>query len=181
MLARAFLLAGLCMSVAAVGPAVAQTPGSKNADSIVRSLTPSTPSGSETRGIRVAKPGEVPRTAPRAASVSLNVEFASGSATLTPAAVQQLDELGRALADQRLAAYRFRIEGHTDTVGTPAYNKSLSQRRADTVASYLESKYQIDPTRLTAVGMGESGLLVATPAQTPELRNRRVLVVNIGS
>ena len=47
--------------------------------------------------------------------------------------------------------------------------------------SYLTSKYQIDPSRLQAVGMGEDGLAVSTPPNTPEARNRRVLVVNVGS
>ena len=78
--------------------------------------------------------------AARAASapaVSLNVLFATGSAELTPEAIQTLDDLGRALTDPALAAYRFRLEGHTDTVGGRDYNKALSDRRAITVAEYL--------------------------------------------
>ena len=49
------------------------------------------------------------------------------------------------------------------------------------MVSYLTSKYQIDASRLQAIGMGENGLLISTPANTPEARNRRVLVVNVGS
>src|SRR5262249_4948193 len=51
-------------------------------------------------------------------SINLTVNFETGSAKLTPDAMHTLDELGRALASQELATYRFRIEGHTDTVGT---------------------------------------------------------------
>ena len=107
--------------------------------------------------------------------------LANGSADLTPEAIQTLDELGRALASKDLAGYRFRIEGHTDTVGSREYNHALSERRAETVVDYVAKKYGVDPGRLQAVGMGEEGLLVPTPSQTPEPRNRRVQVINLGA
>jgi outer membrane protein OmpA-like peptidoglycan-associated protein len=185
-------------------PAFAQ--GNPSADQIINSLKPS---GNlvlgGTRGIRLA-PGDAaapapvqqqPRLAssrpvavPAAASVpaptsgpavNLTVNFATGSAELTPEAIRTLDELGRALASKDLAAYRFRIEGHTDTVGSHDYNRSLSERRAQTVVGYVAGKYGVDPSRLQAVGMGEEGLLVPTPAQTAEPRNRRVQVINLGA
>ena len=84
-------------------------------------------------------------------------------------------------ADPALTAYRFRIEGHTDTVGGRDYNKALSDRRAVAVAEYLAGRFHVDRTRLQPIGMGQEGLMVPTPDQTPEVRNRRVLVVNIGS
>ena len=92
-----------------------------------------------------------------------------------------LDNLGKALSDQTLARYRFHIEGHTDTVGTHPYNKELSDRRATAVVDYLATNFHVDRSRMEAVGMGEDGLLVPTPDQTPEQRNRRVQVVNVGS
>lgn len=114
-------------------------------------------------------------------SVNLTVDFALGSAALTPKARATLDQLGRALSSQQLADYHFRIEGHTDTTGSPAFNLKLSKERAAAVVSYLVSKFGVQPSRLKAVGMGEAGLLVPTPPQTPEPRNRRVQVVNIGT
>jgi OmpA-OmpF porin, OOP family len=122
--------------------------------------------------------------APPAASgpaVNLTVNFANGSADLTPDAIRTLDQLGQALSSKDLAGYRFRIEGHTDTVGSQDYNRSLSERRAEAVVDYVAKKYGVDPSRLQAVGMGEEGLLVSTPAQTPEPRNRRVQVINLGA
>ncbi len=116
-----------------------------------------------------------------APSVNLTVQFRTGSAELTPAARHTLDELGRALSSPTLAGYHFRIEGHTDTVGRPDYNKSLSQRRAESVVKYLEAKFGVDQSCLEPVGLGEQGLLVPTPPQTPEPRNRRVTVVNVGA
>jgi OmpA-OmpF porin, OOP family len=122
-----------------------------------------------------------PTTASQGPSVSLSVEFASGSADLTPQARQTLDQLGKALTSSDLAQYRFRIEGHTDTVGSPELNKTLSQQRADAVAAYLEGKFSVNAARLQSIGMGEQGLLVPTPPNTPNDKNRRVNVVNLGA
>ncbi len=116
-----------------------------------------------------------------AASVNLTVQFANGSAELTPAAVHTLTELGRALSSSSLSSYRFRIEGHTDTVGAPEANKTLSEHRAQAVVTFLASRFGIDTSRLDAVGLGEDGLLVQTPAGTAEPRNRRVQVINLGA
>jgi len=185
----ATLLAGACL----LSPAFAQTQSNPGADSIVKSLTPTDGLNNSTRGIRMgtapagsAAPTQAPaqgqaQAPSKPAAVSLNIQFLTGSADLTPQATRSLDQLGQALSTPTLASYHFRIEGHTDTVGSADTNKTLSQRRAETVVSYLTSKYHIDASRLQAVGMGEDGLLVSTPANTPEARNRRVLVVNVGS
>ncbi len=114
-------------------------------------------------------------------SVNLTVNFPNGSADLTPEAMTTLDALGRALSSSDLASYRFRIEGHTDTVGSKEYNRSLSERRAEAVVNYIVTKFGVQASRLQAVGMGEEGLLVSTPEQTPEPRNRRVQVINLGA
>lgn len=113
-------------------------------------------------------------------AASISLRFATGSAELTPAAARSLDALGRALASPQLAPYRFRIEGHTDTVGGAELNRSLSERRAMTVRDYLAGRYGVGADRLEAVGLGESQLLVPTPDETAEARNRRVQVVNLG-
>lgn len=181
-------------------PTFAQNP---SASQIINSLKPSgnLVTGG-TRGIRlVAPPSDTtqpaakasPTQQPRIASskpaatpangpaVNLTVNFANGSADLTPDAMKTLDELGQALSSNELSAYKFRIEGHTDTVGSPGYNKALSERRAEAVVDYIAKKFGVNPSRLQAVGMGEEGLLVATPAQTAEPRNRRVEVINLGA
>lgn len=169
----------------ALGPALAQAQQNPSSQQILKSLTPTPGMNDTTRGIRIApaqgSSAATHQVAARAPSINLNVDFATGSAALTPQAVQALDALGHALSNPSLAAYHFRIEGHTDTVGTAAMNKSLSERRAEAVVDYLSSKYRISASRLQAIGMGEQGLLVPTPDQTPEPRNRRVLVVNAGA
>lgn len=137
-------------------------------------------------GTSVAAPGAAMPRPPRAAdtsapSVNLTVQFATGSAELTPAAIRTLDELGRALSSQSLATYHFRIEGHTDTVGTPDTNQALSDARARKVVEYLVSRFHVDPTRLEPIGMGELHPLVQTGQNVAEPRNRRVTVVNVGA
>ena len=174
LLAPVFALA-LPLSLAAL-PALAQSKAPSVPD-LIKALK-----GDETRGIKPVKPGTAATTAApaEAPSVSLSVQFATDSAELTPGARQALDQLGKALTSADLAQFRFRIEGHTDTVGSAAYNKALSQRRAVAVASYLEKNFGVVPARLEAVGLGEEGLAVATPPQTANAENRRVKVVNLG-
>ncbi len=186
-------------------PAFAQ--GNPSADQIINSLRPSgnLVTGG-TRGIRLVAPPTdaaaptpapaqqphiatsrsvgapaTPAAQPAAPAVNLTVNFANGSAELTPEAIRTLDELGRALVSKDLADYRFRIEGHTDTVGSRDYNRALSERRAEAVVDYMAKRYGVDPHRLQAVGMGDDGLLIPTPPQTPEPRNRRVQVINLGA
>ena len=180
-----FAAAILCAALALIS-ASALAQGNPSPDEIIKSLTPA-PGIGPTRGIRLAHPGATssasgaPSNSSQAPSVSLMVLFATGSADLSPEAEQTVDRLGHALSSKQLADYKFRIEGHTDTVGTPAHNLALSKHRAETVVSYLEQKFNIPNSRLEAVGMGEKGLLVPTPNQTAEPRNRRVQVVNLGS
>ncbi len=177
------IFAGAVLTIGLIGPALATPPTPAQ---IVQGLTPAPGGPVTTRGIRIvhgsgaAAPTAAPASVSRPATVSLTVDFATGSASLTPQARQTLDALGKALNDPKLAGDHFRIEGHTDTVGTAAGNLSLSQQRARRVAQYLEDRYSIPGTRLAAVGMGEQGLAVPTPPQTPEARNRRVVVVNLG-
>lgn len=68
---------------------------------------------------------------------------------------------------------RFRVYGHTDAVGSTAYNKALGLRRARAVVSYLASR-GIDRSRLEAVvSYGETQPLIPTPGR--ERRNRRTV------
>jgi outer membrane protein OmpA-like peptidoglycan-associated protein len=165
-----------------------------NSQQIIEALRPGGLGGA-TRGIRPvtpAAPGAAPsqpaasaqEAAPvqeAAPSVNLTVNFRTGSAELTPQAMRALDELGRALSSPDLSAYRFRVEGHTDTVGSAELNQSLSERRAAAVVSYLMQRFGIATSRLEAMGLGESQPAIATGDGADEPRNRRVQVVNIGA
>jgi outer membrane protein OmpA-like peptidoglycan-associated protein len=158
-------------------PPAAPTPSPGLAGPGAPTASPTTTSRPTTA---VARP-PVRETTADAPSASITVTFASGSALLTPEAERALAPLGRALSSQELAGFRFRIEGHTDTVGDAASNQALSERRAAAVRDYLVARFGVSAERLVPVGMGETQLLVPTPDETSNARNRRVQVVNIGS
>jgi OmpA-OmpF porin, OOP family len=66
------------------------------------------------------------------------------------------------------------VEGHTDRLGSTAYNQKLSQERADAVKAYLVSAGGLDPSKVTATGKGESAPVSKTEdckgnAQTAQL------------
>ena len=65
------------------------------------------------------------------------------------------------------------VIGHTDTVGTPAYNDNLSRQRAEVVRQLLVAR-GIAAERIVVVGRGERELVVITADNVAEPRNRRV-------
>ncbi len=73
---------------------------------------------------------------------------------------------------------RFRLHGHTDSVGSQAFNQRLSEQRAEAVKDYLVQQ-GIDPDRLETKGFGETDPRL--PNDSPELRqhNRRVEFISI--
>ncbi|MDI1303232.1 MAG: OmpA family protein [bacterium] len=69
------------------------------------------------------------------------------------------------------------IEGHSDDVGTADYNMNLSQHRADSVVSYLTSTYKITPSRLSAVGYGNTRPVADNHTSEGRHANRRINAV----
>jgi outer membrane protein OmpA-like peptidoglycan-associated protein len=72
------------------------------------------------------------------------------------------------------------VSGHTDSVGSTQVNLNLSQRRAETVAIFLEKVGGIDRARLTAIGYGESRPVASNETAVGRASNRRieVLIIN---
>jgi OmpA-OmpF porin, OOP family len=108
---------------------------------------------------------------------TINFEF--GSWLVTPDQAARLaviaDAINRTVADNPRTV--FLIEGHTDAVGSDVDNLSLSDRRAEAVATVLSEQFQVPPENLTTQGYGKQYLKIPTPAA--ERRNRRVTVRNI--
>jgi outer membrane protein OmpA-like peptidoglycan-associated protein len=67
------------------------------------------------------------------------------------------------------------IVGHTDSVGTDAYNLALSQRRAEAAAAYLAAQ-GVDRARLSSRGLGEGEPVAPNDSDAGRSRNRRVEV-----
>lgn len=138
----------------------------------IDSLTPKA-SELQTRSFSVASVGQPISQPP---SANLQITFTNGSAMLTSASKNLLDQVAAVIHDD-LKGFMFEINGHTDVTGQPQKNIELSERRAKSVVAYLEIKHGIDG-RLSAVGKGSSELLIATKPTSPS--NRRVTFINKG-
>jgi len=102
------------------------------------------------------------------------VFFEFDKSVLTPDAARVIRQ---AADDARSGnATRINVTGHTDTVGTAAYNQSLSERRADSVQRMLISD-GISSDEIMTRGVGKTDLLVPTPDGVREPQNRRVEIV----
>jgi len=67
------------------------------------------------------------------------------------------------------------LEGHTDATGSDEYNLDLSKQRAQSVSNYL-STLQVNPTRFTIMGYGESQPIADNESVEGRAQNRRVEV-----
>lgn len=71
------------------------------------------------------------------------------------------------------------LEGHTDSTGTDEYNLGLSQRRADAVRQVLLDRFNVQASRITARGFGESRPVASNNTPAGRAQNRRVISVAI--
>jgi outer membrane protein OmpA-like peptidoglycan-associated protein len=97
--------------------------------------------------------------------------FDTDSADIKPAFRSTMDKVGEVLV--RYGKTTLTIAGHTDNVGSAAYNQKLSERRALAVASYLESR-KVNPVRLSTVGKGETVPAESNATEAGRQANRRV-------
>jgi outer membrane protein OmpA-like peptidoglycan-associated protein len=105
------------------------------------------------------KPGEdVPteiRQTPRGVVITFrNVLFAFDSSDLTPQARREIERMAYVLNHPQAATRRVTLEGHTDAIGTEAYNLDLSRRRAEAVAQELVAR-GVQRDRLATEGFGK--------------------------
>jgi outer membrane protein OmpA-like peptidoglycan-associated protein len=100
-----------------------------------------------------------------------NVQFASGSATLTAGAKLELDKLVAILTEH--PELKISIEGHTDNTGKVEMNQKLSENRAISVKNYLTGK-GISADRLSTVGYGPAQPIADNSSTAGRAQNRRV-------
>ena len=138
-------------------------PADSDGDGVVDSLDqcPDTP-----KGDRVGSHG-------CSCDVTRQVQFALNSAELTDEGRKTLDEVADTLT--RLKFVSGTVVGHTDSSGAEAYNQKLSERRAQAVADYLQTR-GIASGRLTASGAGESQPIADNKTADGRALNRRVVL-----
>jgi OmpA-OmpF porin, OOP family len=106
--------------------------------------------------------------------VALDIHFATGKAEVLPESkptVEQIVALMKARTDLRVG-----VEGHTDNVGSPNANKSLSQARAKAVADLIAAA-GINANRLEAAGYGQERPIADNRLADGRAKNRRVEIV----
>lgn len=100
-----------------------------------------------------------------------NITFATDSADLSSDFYDVLNSVSTVLNEYNKTVVE--VAGHTDSTGSDAYNQSLSERRAASVAAYLKSQ-KIMPERVITVGMGESRPVADNATSEGRQSNRRV-------
>jgi outer membrane protein OmpA-like peptidoglycan-associated protein len=105
-----------------------------------------------------------------------NVTFATNSSDLSPAFFDVLTSVSKVLKEFNKTVVE--VAGHTDSTGSDAYNQSLSERRAASVAQYLQSQGVINQ-RLITIGMGEARPVADNGTESGRQANRRVEITMV--
>jgi OOP family OmpA-OmpF porin len=129
-------------------------------------------------------PAPMPAPAPAPQPVSEKVSFAAEAlfdfdkAIVKPQGKQALDELLNKV--QGMNTEVMVTVGHTDSIGSDAYNQKLSQRRAEAVKAYIVSK-GVEASRVYTEGKGESQPVADNKTAAGRAQNRRVTVEVVGT
>jgi iron complex outermembrane recepter protein len=130
--------------------------------------------GEEAAPEPTAAPYVPPPVVAPAAPRSYLVFFDFNKSDLTPQATEIVDTAAKNAGPAKVT--QLTVTGHTDTVGSDAYNMRLSRRRAESVAAQLE-KDGIPSSEIEIVAKGKRDLLVPTGDGVREPQNRRVQIV----
>jgi OOP family OmpA-OmpF porin len=109
--------------------------------------------------------------------VTHGILFDSGSDKIKGESYKTLADIGALLTDN--PTLRLSIEGHTDSDGADDYNLNLSQKRAESVRTYLIDNFKVDKARLESKGWGESKPIDKNDTPEGKANNRRVELVKL--
>ena len=117
-------------------------------------------------------PTEADKTTEASSSKAVSISFRTGE--------YQLDDNTKYIIDKEFAELakvfdnaRIRIEGNTDNVGNPQTNKTLSYKRAQAVADYLRTQYNMPENRFIIVGNGSDKPVADNSTDAGKAKNRR--------
>ncbi|WP_342727080.1 OmpA family protein [Bradyrhizobium sp. B097] len=131
----------------------------------------------QTRSLSLGERQEIADIAANKPKIDLEIHFDYNSAEIAKGSTQAVQELGKALSDASMKGTTFVVAGHTDAIGSEAYNQDLSERRADTIKNYLVEHYGLNGSDLVTVGYGKTR--PKDPSAPMDPTNRRVQVVNM--
>ena len=125
------------------------------------------------------EPAPVPTPVSETMTLSAAALFDFDKSTIKPDAAAQLDEFAARIG--RLSSLEsVNVVGHTDSVGTDAYNEKLSMRRASAVSDYLVGR-GVNAAVINTSGMGESQPVADNSTADGREQNRRVEITFKGS
>ena len=106
---------------------------------------------------------------------TINIEFDTNKANIKPKYHDEIKKFADVM--KKYPDLKVTIEGHTDSVGGAAYNQKLSEKRANSVRSYMIKTFGINESRLSAKGYGLSKPLDSNKMAKGRQKNRRVEAV----
>lgn len=107
--------------------------------------------------------------------VSLAIYFATNLATINKEYYSDIKEVAAYL--EKYPKTTIVIEGHTDSAGAAAYNKTLSKKRAQATADVLVKELNIEANRVSVVGYGAEKPLIGNATEEQRRANRRVVAI----
>jgi OOP family OmpA-OmpF porin len=110
-----------------------------------------------------------------AVEIQMNVKFANNSAVVGSENFPEIKKVADFM--KQFAKTEVTVEGYSDDRGAAEYNKTLSQKRADTVKITLINQFKVDATRVSAVGYGEANPIADNATAEGRAKNRRVVGV----
>ena len=120
--------------------------------------------------------GEMLEAINKNGSVALQINFETGKWAIKPESMPVVEQIAAMLVSD--PSLKVSIEGHTDNVGIPATNKTLSENRAKSVVAALVAK-GIDKTRLSSKGWGQDKSVADNTTEDGKAKNRRVEIVKM--
>ena len=103
----------------------------------------------------------------------------NNSAEIRTSSLPDVQALGKALSDANLKGSTFIVAGHTDAVGSEAFNQDLSERRAESVRDYFVQQ-GIQSSAIEAHGFGKTDPIASNDTPEGRQQNRRVELVLSG-
>lgn len=131
-----------------------------------RDKCPNTP-----KGIKIDSDG-CPIPLQEKISITLVIEFDYDKAIVKSIYYKDIEKVANIL--QAYPEKDIELEGHTDSIGSDAYNEKLSNLRAESVKKILVEKFGIDASRISTVGYGESMPVATNDTEEGRQKNRRV-------
>jgi len=131
----------------------------------------------QSRSLSLGERQEIAEITASKPKIDLEIHFDYNSADISKGSTEAVQELGKALSDASMKGSTFVLAGHTDAIGSEAYNQGLSERRADTIKKYLVEHYGLNGSDLVTVGYGKTR--PKDPNAPMDPTNRRVQVVNM--